>query len=103
MKRSGNNSRKALAVELCSAGQPKGLSLRERNRGDGCPYMRSPGVIGSAVAGVGSGGGVDIRNAGFLLVHSHHHVFLDDFPVGLARHRIQGNLAQVAGGDEIIE
>ena len=46
---------------------------------------------------------MDIRNAGFLLVHSHHHVFLDDFPVGLARHRIQGNLAQVAGGDEIIE
>lgn len=65
--------------------------------------MQLPGTIGGAVAGGLAGGGVNVGDAGFLLVHSHHHVFLDDFPVGLARHRIQGNLAQVAGGDEIIE
>jgi len=46
---------------------------------------------------------MDVREAGFLLVDCHQDVFLHDFPVGLARHGIDGDLAEISGGDEIVE
>ena len=46
---------------------------------------------------------MDVGDAGFLLVDGHQNIFLDDFPVGLAGHGIDWNLAQVAGGDQIVE
>ena len=46
---------------------------------------------------------MDVGEAGFLLVDGHQDVFLHDFPVGLAGHGIDGDLAEVSGGNEIVE
>ena len=46
---------------------------------------------------------MDIGNAGLLLVHRHHHVFLDDLPIGLPGHGIWRDLPEVASCNQIIE
>src|SRR3954454_7217518 len=81
----------------------------------GCPHMldpdsrgrlsphRSPGAVGVAVAGGAARGGVDVADAGFLLVDGHQHVFLYNFPVGLPGHGINGNLAKISRSYEVIQ
>src|SRR4051812_27156986 len=58
-------------------------------------FLSLPGAVGGAVAGGLAGGGVDIGDAGLLLIDSHHHIFLDYFPVGLPRHGIHRDLAEI--------
>ena len=46
---------------------------------------------------------MDIRYAGLLLVDRHEDIFLNNLPVCLSGHGIDWNLAEVSGGDEVVE
>ena len=64
---------------------------------------KSPGTVSRPVTGGAARSRVHVDDAGFLLVHRHHHIFLDHFPVGFLGHGIHRNLPQIARLHEVVE
>lgn len=46
---------------------------------------------------------MDVSNTGLLLVDGHEDIFLDYFPVGLASHGVDRDLAEISGAHQIVE
>ena len=91
MKSGGINSRKTLVARVMGGARGDGarsLPATVKTGRRRSQMYSLPGAVGGAVAGGLAGGGVDVGDAGFLLVHRHHDVFLDDLPVGLPGHGI---------------
>jgi hypothetical protein len=106
MKSGGINSRKTLVARVMGGARGDGarsLSATVKTGRRRSQMYLLPSVVGGAVAGAGCRGGVDVGDAGFLLVDGHHDIFLYDFPVGLAGQGIERNLPEISGGDQVIE